>query len=464
MMAFEGEELLDFRFTFDNLPIWAFMRWEFFLQAMVDGLGLQSIAAPRSRLTLFQKCDYAAKAWENRPTKNLRPFDILWFGSSAGVVIRKGEKWFGRVNDYQIDLHPDGTLLIEDSFQHQFKIPRTVKNLRFHDFIRIKAIASPKRVNPLDKRRIVGILDYLREKFFIRHQASFYQGLEARLLNLAGCLPIYHAEYNRLFDLTQPKLLLQEDGSYGMRSFILAWARKAGIRTAEMQHGAIMPTHHAYNYGRAGFHSDYRRCLPEFLLTYGKFWSECTRTPSVKVEIGNPHFSSRMEEAVPASPYSGKRLLIVSQADVTDHLVELARALARLDPAMTIIYRLHPAEVVFEDRYSVLKDIPNVELSRSGDIYELIRNAKWVIGAASTVLYESIGLGKPVYVLNCPSSRLYTAMQFGTWFEDAKDFLVKVGAGQKQPEISKEDVWAPGWQENYLTFMRNDIGLSIPNA
>jgi hypothetical protein len=268
--------------------------------------------------------------------------------------------------------------------------------------------------------------------------------------------------YLRLFEQTAAKIVFLEDASFATQAFILKWARDAGVRTAEFQHGVIVPPVLAYNYAeplRAS--AVYRPYLPEFLLTYGKFWSENTRTASGLAEIGNPHFElKRRELADRVRPTrAGRSIVFVSQADAAADLLPIARGLrSALPDADQIVYRLHPAEVAASPAYAQLRGLPNLRISDSGDIYELLHAADAVVGASSTALYEAAGLGRPVYVCATPSAEFYVPRSFGSWFGSCDELVAQL-ALPAPVALDADYYFQPDWRARFRRFMGELVGV-----
>ena len=94
---------------------------------------------------------------------------------------------------------------------------------------------------------------------------------------------------------------------------------------------------------------------------------------------------------------SERQLLIISQGSVTDKLVSLTVELAAILPDdFRIVYKLHPGEVLFTERYSSLYNLPNVKVVTKGDLYQYIADSACVLGVYSTALYEAAGLEKQI--------------------------------------------------------------------
>jgi hypothetical protein len=470
LVGFEAHAaILDSRFAFQDMPMWPFARWPIFACAADQTLGLQPFQGPGVGTSIGEKLDYAFKAWAHRPLRDLRRFDILVFGSAASVAVERAGRWLGRVNDDLVNQYPEHTLLVEESWQRRFRWPRGVRNIRLHDQFAIDAAIRSRLSgsSSRDAARVSTLVAYLEESFPIRLDPGFYRRLEQRLIRIGARLPHYHRSYAELFSRTRPGIVFLEDASYGGQSYILKWARDLGIRTGEFQHGALMRNHAAYNYGAAGFDPGYAAHLPEFLLTYGRFWNEQTRTPSATVILGSPLLSARLAEhrSSGSSPaVAGNRLLVISQGDVTAAFVKLTLDLARLAPDLAIVYRLHPGEVSFPERFRDLAGLRNVTVDSSGDIYRWITECRFVVGASSTALYEAVGFGKPVYVLDTPSARFYTPRHLGKWFADAAELLVLLADPAPGDAPAGDDVWAPDWQGNYRRFLEQEVGLVLPPA
>lgn len=471
LAAFETPDLLSHRFRFQGILMWPAVRWTLVSRSLETHFGFLPTNAPSSPLSRGEKVAYLAAALRWRPLAGIRPCDVLWFGSALGVVPGKDGRWLGRVNDYLVNAHPEGTLLIEDSHQKRFKRPRGVPRLRYHDWIRIRAAVLSRfsRLSgpPAEDRESVGaFLARLRATAPVPLAETDYARMESDLLRLAARLPHYHASYAALFARARPRLVFLEDACYGSQAYILKWAKDAGIATAEFQHGVVVPSHPAYNYGPAGFDPAYRPYLPDHILTHGEFWYRGIRVPAKAHVVGNPHFSTKLAERSggAARRAAGRKALIVSQADVTDRLVALAHDLRRRDPGLEITFRLHPAEAGFQERYRSLEGLPGVAISKSGDIYDLIDGSDWIVGVSSTVLFEAVGLRRPVFVYDTPQARLYIPETFGTWFRDAADLLGRLALPAEGAGIGTESVWATGWRDNYRRFLEAEAGVPVPSS
>ena len=113
--------------------------------------------------------------------------------------------------------------------------------------------------------------------------------------------------------------------------------------------------------------------------------------------IGNPYLADAVGAWAAQGSKTGsasKRILIVSQGECTTALVKLAVELRRLAHSeYEIVFKLHPSEVPFEDRYGELRQINGVRIETGADIYACIGAAGHVVGVSSTVLFEALPFG-----------------------------------------------------------------------
>ncbi|MBL8023365.1 MAG: hypothetical protein JNK54_03670 [Elusimicrobia bacterium] len=456
----KDDELLSFRFAYDGFLMWPFIRFPLFLEALAVEHGFR-VLEPIRRFSTYRTLKYLIQSWVENPLRMKGPSDILLFGSTAGVSVLRNGKWFGRVNDYYALLEEERTVVIDKSQDREFKRPRTPRRIAAQDWISIRAEVGRLFMgqNSKDKTRIDQFIAYLRDKIPQTLDDSVWSYLAETLKRVGGRLVGLHNGYRRLFDRLRPTLVLLEDASYGSEAYLVKWAKDAGIITAEIQHGLIVPSHHAYRFGNGLFAStDYGRYLPDFLLTYGSFWSNNARTPSEKIVIGNAHLTESTRGWTKSVGRDHRpTMIIISQPDVVDHLTSLAMDFSReWGSRGHIIYRLHPTEVPHRNDYSALEERSNITISDAGDIYDLLRQADGVIGSSSTVLFEAVGFRIPVYVHDNPGSRLYVPLNFGRWFKTARELMSLMETTDPSPP-DPALYWAPEWQANYRRFLSERI-------
>jgi len=459
LLAFDDRpELFEFRYAFGDLLVLPSLRWGLYSRAAEKAFGWQASHAEREPLGLGDRAGFWWRsAWDN-PLRIDRRFPFVVFCSTAGAVLRDG-RWFDRNNDYFVGERPDDTLVVDAAYRGRYRSPRAPRHLRRGGGLSLVAAARGRlsRPNGRDEAMLTRLFAFLRERFPVPLDEGAWQSLRVGLLGLARQLPHLHGLYARFFERARPRLVVFEDGSYGGVGHILHWARAADVVTAEFQHGLIAPAHLAYNYSAAlAANRELGTYQPGHLLLYGDYWAEQVRSTSRKVAIGWPHFSRRAAEhrarRLPADP----TLLVISQGTITAKLVAVADALAARFSDRRIVYRLHPGEVPFRERYARLEQRANVRISDSGDIYDCFAEAGAVVGHSSTALVEAAALGLPTFALDDESSRLLIPRGLCVPFRTIDEIAAVLAETPSAPDVAAARlarICAPAWQSNYNAFL-----------
>jgi hypothetical protein len=461
LLAFDAHpELLELRFSCDGLLALPFFRWALACAACDKAFGWQTAHAQRESLTLRERGDFWMRSALANPLRVDRTFDLVIFGSSAGAVLQEEGRWFDRINDYFAVEFPERTLVVDAAYRGRYKAPRFPRYVRYGAGFSLWAAARSRLARPSadDDAMLDRLVAFLRREFPVALEDAFYDGLRAGLRGLAGQLPFLRSLYRRFFERVRPKVLFFEDGSYGGSAHIMHWARAAGIVTAEFQHGLIAPSLLAYNYGDALLASgELATYLPQYVLLYGQYWVDQLRTTSERVVIGWPHFARRIAERRKPPPPGDGSVMVISQGTTTGKLVTLIEALAARFPDRRFVFRLHPGEVPFHERYARLSQLPNVLVSNQGDIYDCFAEASLVVGHSSTALVEAVALGIPTFIYDDESSRLLNPEDLGTRFTTA-DELAAAMTAPLAPGRSTDQFWARYWQANYRAFIERVAG------
>ncbi|MBN1293312.1 MAG: hypothetical protein JXB48_15845 [Candidatus Latescibacteria bacterium] len=466
LIDFENDpRLLEFKLSHDNIHIWPLVRFNLFRHAFAAMYNLQTAHAGSETISLIPRLKYLFQSIQNNPLYKAGKHDIIIIGSGAGIVAKRDGKWFDRINDYFALENEHTTVVFDEAYRLRYKSPRYPENVRYLDFIEITSkllsILFPAFIKT-DYRCIERFISFVINYFPYPLSGPIFKDCRKYLSHIAVSLRFYHFQYQFLFKKIRPLILFIEDASYGGKAYLLKWAKEAGIITAEFQHGNIIPNHLAYNYGSELLNNgDFGKYLPDYLLLYGEYYLSCIRTSSKGVIIGCPHFSSQFAVKNSKSKIRQRRMtiLVVSQGTITSLMVELTiQLIIRLpENKYRLIFRLHPGEVPFEERYRSLLSYPIIELSKTGDIYELINISNYVVGSSSTALIEAMGFSKEVYIYECTDSLLYMPRQFAVWFKTADELCEALKSGNYRGNVDPEYYWAKDWKENYREFINEKV-------
>lgn len=201
--------------------------------------------------------------------------------------------------------------------------------------------------------------------------------------------------YKALFAIVKPNAAFITQN--GIQKALIYEARRAGIPVAEFQHGIINDSHPAYNYPEC---APEMLTLPDVIVMLSDYWKTAVRAPGVNlVTIGNDYFvpAENTNRESKKEPHLVFISSVVHQGDIDRYLSEKLTMYS--DYRVTI--KLHPNQMaekhLIRERYSVFKNVSVIfdELSTA----ELLRSATAVVLIQSTVAYEALQRGVPVYIL-----------------------------------------------------------------
>jgi hypothetical protein len=217
--------------------------------------------------------------------------------------------------------------------------------------------------------------------------------------------------------------------------------RQQNIPVVEVQHGAIYDQHPGYHFP-ANIQVE---LFPDYLLTFGEYWSTAANIPLPPDRIrpvGFPYLD-HMREAVAAIEPT-ERILFISQADVGAELAQIALALADDDHfGAEVVYKLHPSEHDgWTDGYPALGGSDVTVIADAGpDIYELFASATAQVGVYSTAMFEGLGFGLQTYIAQLPGSETFADIVeagYAHAIEDADDIVQLYGRDRPTATVTHE--------------------------
>jgi len=281
--------------------------------------------------------------------------------------------------------------------------------------------------------------------------------------NISSFLITKQFYFNKILSRIRNKIAFVHCASYlGSPAILTKILHSAGFKVIELQHGFVSKEHYAYNYPQSCIEDVEHQCrgyLPDYLLMFGEYWAERVRTPSKKIVVGYPYLNKLSEKLIQKITPELKTILIVSQGTVTGRMVNIAKKLSRACSEYKIIFKLHPGEIPFKERYQSLKNISNIIIMGNYNIYELIAKTSIIIGYNSTTLFEALKFpGKKIFILkndDVPDEIGYKFSNVGELIEAIKDNT------KGYPKANPEYFWASNWEEKFTNFTRNHLELKI---
>ncbi|MDO9419790.1 MAG: hypothetical protein Q7T66_03920 [Herminiimonas sp.] len=462
------QRILDVRCTQTGIPLWTMIRVPFIRMIMSDmlyGTPLNGYGAIGSK---FNAATSLSKALLHniRFGKDSKKADILLMSHGLGNQLKDG-LWFNRLGDHFALAHSNQTLLVEDFFKWQWPFPRHNQNILLHAptqaFAAFAGKISSGRKHREQAHHLVSIIqDNARQLLGWELGAKRFDWLVTSLARKSAAIPWLYAHYQRLLTQVHPKILIKEEACYGPSSVLIRAARDLGIHTAEYQHGSVSAGHDAYNFADLICKDDeYRKTLPDYFLSYGRWWGGQINAPIKKVDIGNPHRTARLEEYCDYQQQERIDILILGDGIETDLYIRLAQQLAdTVDERFQVVFRPHPIE-----KNAVLERFPEgridkIRIDLNSDIYQSFFSAHAVVSELSTGLFEAVGLVGNIFIWDTAKARFcYPQHPFST-FSDSNDLVSQLsGRAQKYIKaVQESDIWQPDWRKNYDGFL---AGLGI---
>jgi CDP-glycerol glycerophosphotransferase (TagB/SpsB family) len=132
-------------------------------------------------------------------------------------------------------------------------------------------------------------------------------------------------------------------------------------------------------------------------------------------------------------------------------MVKIATYLSKEFPERTIIFKLHPGEVPFKERYEELEQYENIKIKTYDNIYELIASTKIIVGYYSTTLFEAMAYSsKRIFVFQndlIPDSIGYKFSEC----KELRDAILNTKLGYSTADSSY--FWEPDWESRIAEFL-----------
>lgn len=458
--------IAEFRCTHTGILLWPLIRTVFLRMLLSDlhyntplimGSGIARPPARRAVATLARSVLHNTLA----KAKSGWHADICIMTDALGTRLVEG-RWFNRLSDHFALALPDRSIVVEDHWEWNWPMPRHFPKLLFHSPWQAQCALVDRLVvhnaHREPARRLIALVAARARRHLDWDLGAQRAEVTTEMLarKLAG-LPSKLRAYRAMLERIGPRVLLLNSACYGPLSPVIAAARSLGIVVAEFQHGAVSCGHDGYNIAAALRQSSaYRASLPDYFLSYGKWWSEQIDMPVGKVAIGNPHRDAQLRNVRP-NPGGRVVLLLGDGIETTKYLAFAAALAAALRPrGLEVVFRPHPIErsqpcIVDHDSSQ------GVRLDLLPDIYESLAGAHIVISEQSSGLFEAIGYAEKIFVWDTTKSRFGFPEHPFHRVDSAPALalaLERPDAGRVAEQAAR-DIWAPDWRKNYSAFLQS---------
>jgi hypothetical protein len=391
-------------------------------------------------------------------------FDYVFITHSTLRVKSKNNKFINRIHDYYANIFPNSSLELEFSNNGEYYYPTYFENvLPFDEMLKNVSITFDKYNNLENSKKV--LLDYSKNiNNFLNQNFKKIISLNEEYLfkiinNINSQIIIFEEEIRNILKFLNPKIVFVHCGYYGqIYSLIIKIAKDLGIQTAEIQHGFFGKINEKYYFSEKLLkYNEYLSYTPDYFLTFGDFWKDLVKIPSKVFTLGNPHFWKNLKKIRKIGSPKNKIILIASQGTLTHKYVNLAKELARKLPQdYLILFKLHPLEIGFKNRYSELYNYENIRVIKKGDIYNILAISNYLISIYSTTIFEAVSLGIPTFILDNEISRFFIPKDIGIWVSNVDEIIEYILKEKDYFLFNSNNIeffFKKNWKNNYKNFI-----------
>jgi len=448
----EDQSFMEFKFAFDDLPMWPFVRY--FIAMQIENAEGNASVPPRRSHGFGRKAFFALRTLLNGPPRRVNK-KICLFSSDIYCATLKEGKYFNRLYDYYADIYPADTQIFERAHDLKHQTPRYFPvdtSIDYIDLMRY-VIGKIKKLPPHDRAEVSRFVAFLKERIGTNCEME-WQTVETILYTVSRRLKWEKQAYARMLKNSEVKVAIFDGASYGDCAHIIKWCKDWKITVAEFQHGMVFCRHYAYVYSSV-IQKITANYLPDYLLTFGEYWGEQICTASKIITMGHPHLEASLSKV----PEGRNGILFISDGHnhVRDFISENRSAIHELTKERVVYYKPSPLETINTD-----EAFANVAVERLGgrtDFFECLEQVDIAVGTFSTAIFEALGAHRKVIFLDHPYVRQMRNIDFlGKIVSDGDGLIQAIEMDEKKlsHEI-KNHVWESNWVSNYRHFVETTM-------
>jgi len=269
-----------------------------------------------------------------------------FFGKKSDVLVfcfarrklRGDGKYWDIITDYVLDDAGFGYQALECFHERGHIKPAKSEGLRYLDnmlgMVQIYKFFERVSLKPKEKK-VIGLLEKT-----IRANFNVSINIEAAIKRELKLRFSYRKVLSKILNRYKPKIVIEVAYEHRINMVLNELCKERGITTIEFQHGATSRYHMAYDFPE-GVKLD---VFPDYYLSFGDYWNECTRLPLPKervISVGYPYLEEEARKY--KKDERSKRVLFISQGTIAKGLSKLAVEFAE-NGDYEVAYKLHPGE------------------------------------------------------------------------------------------------------------------------
>ncbi len=453
LVEFENNsKVLEYKYTYKNIPIWPYIRDLLIRRACLDKYGITSINHHKIRNDKYRH-------YIKYNPFNLGKKDILFFTQSNLMAEENGQIFDRLIDDFiKLDVNNSAKIInCTDNLDFR-KLSETSITFSTNTFLQqiIKHEGERLRISNIEINIIEDFIDYIKHNIPFYVEEGVYGAIREVAIKTIKEFPACYKYYSKLVDIIQPKIIICHCGIYGLPQVRVF--NDCGVITAEYQHASIY-FHFDYMYGKKiAENTEYKKCVPKYLLTWGDYWTCNKNLPTNIFKIGNPTVQKNIDK------FNNMKLdiddsfnILILVGDRHEWCIKfIYYILENLPSDFRIILKLHPLQPYTAKYYEPFYMNERVSIVSKGFVYKYFAMCKYIVGDTSTSVYEAAAVGKKVFIIDNEYTRGYLSNNFGIWIKNGQEFIEKMDKNINN-QLSKKDFFEDSWEQNYLRFLQKVV-------
>lgn len=450
-------KLLDFT-TYDNVPIWMLSRW-YLLHDIVGGKLLGYKSPDRVRGINKKTINYLGRAFVhnmlNCSKQNNK--EILLYSTNRKTFFNG--KFFNRyVDQLYLEFQNESCIVEQATLEWDWPFPRTSTNVYFDACAQVCGACVSSVYYKRDYESVYEMLRYFSRRVYkIAGLLFSNEEIHGYAVSISKFIVRmrYMARWMKKMLPQSIKVVIIVGAGFPYYYFMNQALKEKKIVSVELQHGYINGNNIMYNYADAIVNDErVKKGLPDYMLTYGEWWSNQINCPLTKVSIGNPYRQLCMENIKHVSK-DNRNLVVIGIGENTEKYIEFVKKICEKFPQYNVKFRPHPGErdvavnVINKMDYEIILD-------NNIDIYETLANTSVIIGEVSTVLFEAIGIVNSIFLWNTEYSKTYLPKHPFKCFETIEE-LEKLVNSNLEVDGDSGLFWTENWNKKYSEFIQKVI-------
>lgn len=378
--------------------------------------------------------------------------DLLVVGTSRRKLV--DEEWTDIHLDYFLEDINQEYIYLDRPYQLTHFRPARTENITYTDVIEY----STGVLRALGKRYYSVKSSYSDTSTEINNKISIYFDHNVTVNDLIYdeimLERVLKKMYEYILNKIDPDAVLLTVG-YDTRRLLIRACNELSIPVIEYQHGIITQHHLGYSYPEKVQNITF----PDYLFTWGEFWSENFESPISEDQIlpvGYPHYEYSTAKFDKNKRGSGT--LFISQGTIGEELSKFAVEYAQKNTHEEVIYKLHPGEY---DRWrSEYPWLVGANMSVIEDdnksLYEFFEQCAIQVGVNSTALFEGLGFNLSTYIYKIDGWELMDQI-IETGYADLVDNSDSIVTCEDSANVSTTDFFAQNPYENFEEYLNNII-------